>query len=47
MLIMALLLILLIGATFTLLGMADHTGKAPASAQLVLSEGSSALLWAV
>ncbi len=44
---MMLLLILLVGITFTLLGRPDHTGKAPISARLVLSSGSSALLWAV
>lgn len=45
---MMLLLILLIGITFTLLGRPDQSGnEAPISAHPVLSEGSSALLWAV
>ncbi|QIG62274.1 hypothetical protein P46FS4_208 [Salmonella phage P46FS4] len=45
---MMLLLILLIGITFTLLGLPDQSGKqSPTSAHPVLSEGSSALLWAV
>lgn len=45
---MMLLLILLIGITFTLLGLPDQSGKqTPTSAHPVLSEGSSALLWAV
>lgn len=44
---MMLLLILLVGVTFTLLGLLDHTVEAPISACAVLSLGSSALLWAV
>lgn len=45
---MMLLLILLIGITCSLLGLPDQSGKqSPTSAHPVLSEGSSALLWAV
>ncbi|HIC5345390.1 TPA: hypothetical protein ACW5GA_001658 [Salmonella enterica] len=45
---MMLLLILLIGITFTLLGLPDQSGKqSPTSAHPVLCEGSPALLWAV
>ena len=45
---MMLLLILLIGITFTLLGLPDQSGvQSPTSVCPVLSSGSSALLWAV